>query len=240
MIIAEPVQELSFCVSPSGKVLRCSHHSLSSSLVLWPSPLGKLCQEQVSVRALWAVRILAWALREVQYPLFGSIRVLRQVRDLSFLYSEKYEIWSIRDSVRCEQVLSFSAHSWGVNNLWLLPRTLEAVRSRLVTCLHLCLFSAKTLFLLRDPLVNLERRIPVDLVHLWRLRSDRNSMPTWSWHSIKLIIRFSSIVLSPIALIVPQTKCTSWILSMSLTNFDPRRHSNRPFVTLEPHPDWCK
>ena len=46
-------------VNPSGKVLRCSHHSLSSSLLLcsvsWyiaPSPLGKLCREQVCVRAL--------------------------------------------------------------------------------------------------------------------------------------------------------------------------------------------
>ena len=57
MMIEELVEELSLCVSTTGKVLLCSHHSLSSYLVLFhewniaPSPLGKLCQEQVSVRA---------------------------------------------------------------------------------------------------------------------------------------------------------------------------------------------
>ena len=95
-------------VSPSRNVLRCSHHSLSSSLVLCSYPgishrlhLVNSAKNKLCVRAIRAVRIcVSWALRRVQYPFFDSSA-----------YSLKYETWSILSSahwVKCEACLLVS------------------------------------------------------------------------------------------------------------------------------------
>ena len=95
-------------VSPSGKVLRCSHHSLSSSLVLcsvsWyiaPSPLGKLCREQVLCpRTLSSANPCLLCTSRSAESFVWSIRVL-----------SKYEtclILSSAHSVKCETCLLVS------------------------------------------------------------------------------------------------------------------------------------
>ena len=139
--------------SPSGKMLRCSHHSLSSSLVLCsvslkiaPSPLGKLCWEQVCVRELWAMRIrVSCALWGVQNPLFGPSA-----------YSVKYEtcvILSSAQSVKCETCLLVSPRSlWGANKCSIVPaysgNSAISCPTHLMTCLHRVFVVCKKTFLL--------------------------------------------------------------------------------------------
>ena len=99
----------------------------SASLVLcsvsWyvaPSALGKLCQKQVCVCALWAVRIrVSCALRGVQILCLVHPRTLRSTR----------LVWSCPPRIL-----------WSANKCWVPPLTLESSAiscpTHLVTCLH--------------------------------------------------------------------------------------------------------
>ena len=99
------------CVSPSRKVLRCSHHPLSSSLVLCSNPGISHCLRLVnSAKNKFVFAHSEQCTSRSAESFVWSIRVLCEVREVS-------------DPVlraRCEVRTSVE----------FLPRTLEAVRSR--------------------------------------------------------------------------------------------------------------
>ena len=205
MMIAKLVQELSLCVSASGKccvvrIIHCHppccfvtsgishlHRSVNSAKNKSLSAHSEQCE------------FFCEHFEECSSPLFGPIRVLREVRDLS----------SSEHSVKCETCLLISLLTpWGENNCWSFQR--KAVRSRVR---HIwwpvsivCLLSSTTFFASPWPVGESGTSNPCWLVYLvqsWRLRSDKQHPDL-----VKTFIQIDHSILKhyiePNALIVPQ------------------------------------
>ena len=198
MMIAKLVQELSLCVSASGKccVIRIIHCHLTCCFVT--SGISHLHRSVNSAKN----KSLSAHSEQCEFfcEHFEECSILCLVQSA---YWEKYETcplpstrWSARRvfwflcSLReVRTIVDLSS----VKQCDPVSVTFGDPSPSCVCCLR------QPFSLLRDPLVNLERRIRVDLCTWYNLGDwdQTNSIPTWSRHSFKLIIRYWSIILNP-------------------------------------------